>query len=1224
MTYPDINNLHSLREFTEIYTNNPLIEENVHMKRYQILPVRYMSPENEVVNRFLIYHSPGTGKSFTALWIALKFINVYKKPCIILVKGKEAITEFTKRVKTWYDYTFEYYPHLPNVKDYKEFIKKYIEFRTYITFCNDIQNINDINTDTDGNDNKSDHQQTTSNSFSFYDERLIIIDEVHHFRNPTKKKFIYNNLSSLLNHINKGRIIFMSATPIFDNANEITDLVKLIKPNLNSTSYLTPEKLKEEMLGHLSYYGLNPPNTTVNYMGSYIQGIERYKIVKVPMQGVQLQNYRNILKEPQEKNNMGINYVKATLGVLNLQIDDNLTQDTNKESKAKGKSNDTKKGSKAKGKSNDAKKRSKSKVKSDLSEYQFSNDKIIHSNPLLQDIINQQSKDIKNYCCKLYHCLNEINKKENPDGPVFIYCSIIEQVGIYYFSAILCAMGYHYVYNKISSNSRHNDETSNFSNLESKVDRKGKGINRFLPHHFSSFHDGDVDDDNEFAELKEIRKERDDKFWNFTFITGDKKLCPNMMERLDIFNDSSNQNGSKIKVLLGSDIVSESVDIMNVRQLHILTPHWNYEKINQIIGRIRRVGSHDSLPENQRFVNVYLYMACDDEVKCSDSYQYSVDYRKYILCENKYKDALKFNQALKNASIEFLIHAPFNLNDPQNTNGLSTNELNKPFDIESRLSESRALTNTSIAIDANIHGETSTFKDINGNEIIGNTSIVPYLHYSSVYLDKLLPLCMIEINKKLRSFFSENHCIRIMDLMDRIPIINLFVLPKLIEYINSNNIVIAGGILRYSDGMIYCKIISNYRLNYRNAYFGKLLRQNLPFYNNNRSKQMNEQLSYFIHAKVDIKSEEIVSLNNKLQNANMTREAYNQIIKYSHTEKLFILRYALRQNLFNISNLFYPYWKKIDNFIYISYFSTITTSSYASNKKKSEKDFSTNIIYADFNFRKWRLVNNEPNSEDISKQMDDHYRTVERNRKKDRYKYVYILCNDLTLRYCDLKKNLNFNFKEEEPSTSNISTSNGSTSNIFTSNGSTSNISTSNGSTSKCSTSECTTSKCSTSECTTSKCSTSECTTSKCSTSECSTSDSDSINYREINRGCNIETFYIKEELFEKLIYSICYDDMEKKLSSIRIPNYKVISEKDLEKFYKEENNKDKYKEIKKHILSVVTQNDIPKYCKERPHQAFLLHKLLSKFSEKIKDSRNEMIELWEKYLFDYDLIIIL
>jgi len=80
---------------------------------------------------------------------------------------------------------------------------------------------------------------------------------------------------------------------------------------------------------------------------------------------------------------------------------------------------------------------------------------------------------------------------------------------------------------------------------------------------------------------------------------------------------------------------------------------------------------------------------------------------------------------------------------------------------------------------------------------------------------------------------------------------------------------------------------------------------------------MNEQSSNFIHAKVDIKNEEIMSLNNKLQNADMNREVYNQIIKYSHTEKLFILRYALRQNLFNITKLFYPYWKKIDNsFIY--------------------------------------------------------------------------------------------------------------------------------------------------------------------------------------------------------------------------------------------------------------------------------------------------------------------
>ncbi len=1120
MAYPDINNLHSLREFWEIFINNPLIEENVHMERYQALPVRYMSPENEVVRRFLIYHSPGTGKSFTALWIILNFINVYIKPCIILVKSKDAIHEFSKRVKAWYSYTFKYYPPLPNVENYKQFIKRYIDFRTYITFCSSIKDIVDKNTDTDGNDNKSGYKQTTSNSFSFYDERLIIIDEVHHFRNNTKKKFIYNNLLLLLNHINKGRIIFMTATPIFDNANEITDLAKLIKPNLNSTSLLTPEKLKEVMLGHLSYYGLNPPNTSVNYIGSYMPGIQSYKIVKVPMQGVQLQNYRKVVKESQNNNNIGMNYMKATLGVLHLGNDDNLTQDT--------------------------KKRSKLKDNSNLKKYELKNDNIIHSNPFLQDIIEQQSKDIKNYCCKLYHCLKEINRQESPDGLVFIYCSIIEEVGIYYFSAILCAMGFHYVHDLKSINSRHNEGASKNSNLKNKVNKKGKGVDHPLPHH-------DVDD-NEFADLSEIRKERASKFWNFTFITGDKQLCPNMMERLSLFNDPSNKDGSKIKVLLGSDIISESVDIMNVRQLHVLTPHWNYEKINQLIGRVRRVGSHDSLPPAQRSVNVYLYMAYDDEVECSDTKEYSTDYNKYIICEKKYKNALKYNQALQNASIESLVHAHSNANDSQTTNGLASKEQDKPFEGESSLSGRRAMSNTCIAMDANNHEEISKLKNINGNMLVCNTSIVPSSQYSSVYLDKVLPVYMIEINKMLKPFFSENNFIRIMDLMDRIPVINTFVLPKLIEYINSNNIVIAGGVLRYSDGMIYRKISSNYHLNYKNAYFEKLLSHNLPIYNNYINKQINEQSSNFIHANVDIEDEEIVSLNNKLQNVDMSREAYNQIIRYSHTEVLFILRYAFHKKLANITKLFYLYWKQIDDFVYISYFSTIKNTSYASNKIKSVNDFSANIIYADLTFQEWRLVNDRPDSRNISKLMEDHYYTEEAKRSKTRYKYVYMLCNDFTLRYRDFKANLNSNFKKQNRSTT----------------------------------------------------------------------KSKSKNLREINRGRNITSFYVKQDLMEMFIYSICYDDVESKLSSISIPGYTQTSVENMKEIFEEENNGDEYKELITHILSVVTRNDIQKYCKERPHQAFLLHELLKSFSVTISKTRTDMIDEWKKYLFNYDLIMII
>ena len=235
MPYPDINHLNTYKEFTEIYTNNKLIEENMHMKRYQILPIRYMCAENDAIRRFLIYHSPGTGKSFTAMWIILNFIEVYDKPTIILVKSKESIQEFKQRIESWYSYTFSYREPLEGIKNYQQFINKYIEFHTYITFCKSVEEPNFI---------------------ELNDQRLIIIDEVHHFRSAVGNKIIYGKMLQFLSGIKKSHVLFMSATPIFDNSNEINSLVKLIKPDLETNTTLTSDKLEEVMRGHISFYRL--------------------------------------------------------------------------------------------------------------------------------------------------------------------------------------------------------------------------------------------------------------------------------------------------------------------------------------------------------------------------------------------------------------------------------------------------------------------------------------------------------------------------------------------------------------------------------------------------------------------------------------------------------------------------------------------------------------------------------------------------------------------------------------------------------------------------------------------------------------------------------------------------------------------------------------------------------------------------------------------------------
>ncbi|KAG4103659.1 hypothetical protein H8356DRAFT_1420109 [Neocallimastix lanati (nom. inval.)] len=85
--YPDIDKLYCYREFTEVNSNDPLIEEKAHMK--------YMCADNNAIKRFLIYHSPGTGKSFTALWIHLNFIRAQPIGCeeknnFVIIRGLKA------------------------------------------------------------------------------------------------------------------------------------------------------------------------------------------------------------------------------------------------------------------------------------------------------------------------------------------------------------------------------------------------------------------------------------------------------------------------------------------------------------------------------------------------------------------------------------------------------------------------------------------------------------------------------------------------------------------------------------------------------------------------------------------------------------------------------------------------------------------------------------------------------------------------------------------------------------------------------------------------------------------------------------------------------------------------------------------------------------------------------------------------------------------------------
>jgi hypothetical protein len=68
--------------------------------------------------------------------------------------------------------------------------------------------------------------------------------------------------------------------------------------------------------------------------------------------------------------------------------------------------------------------------------------------------------------------------------------------------------------------------------------------------------------------------------------------------------------GKKILcVFMASSAGAEGITLLNVRRVHIMEPHWNPARHDQVIGRAVRICSHASLPQDQRTVKVSFYVS---------------------------------------------------------------------------------------------------------------------------------------------------------------------------------------------------------------------------------------------------------------------------------------------------------------------------------------------------------------------------------------------------------------------------------------------------------------------------------------------------------------------------------------------------------------------------------------------------------------------------------------
>ena len=139
----------------------------------------------------------------------------------------------------------------------------------------------------------------------------------------------------------------------------------------------------------------------------------------------------------------------------------------------------------------------------------------------------------------------------------------------------------------------------------------------------------------------------------YVMITGDACFSKDNVGELSVINEEANKSGEKIKCVLISMAGAEGLDYKNIRQVHIMEPWYNMSRLEQIIGRGVRNLSHCRLPFEERNVEIYLHTSLhtmNPEQECVDNYFYR-------LAEKKAIKIGKVTRILKQTAIDCLIHS---------------------------------------------------------------------------------------------------------------------------------------------------------------------------------------------------------------------------------------------------------------------------------------------------------------------------------------------------------------------------------------------------------------------------------------------------------------------------------------------------------------------------------------------------------------------------------------
>jgi hypothetical protein len=686
---------------------NEICNKDFELAPYQKFIKNFLSIHTPY-NGLLLYHGLGTGKTCSAIGVAEEtrkylqymgyndriiivaspnvqenfYLQLFDESKLELVNGYWTINNCAgQNILNEINILQKNLSREKVIKIVKNIISNYYLFMGYTQFGNLIMKKSNITSQlVDDDPNNSKRKMLIKKKLQkYFNNRLIIIDEIHNIRQSkdNSNKLVSNELMNLVKNVSNLKLLFMSATPMFNDFKEIIFLINILNINDNRSkielkdvfnsdgSFVVNSKGEEVGLelfrrkinGYVSYVkGDNPlsfpfrilPNDFSETKSIFNNAYPELKLngnsltEKIELFDIYVNNIspyqeyvynivlkNNISKFDEDKINametFGYTLLQKPLEALNMvfpnaklesyfddkmKLYNNNIQDVIKNINLEEINNLVNiRDCVGKMGINNIMSYQESQAPKSRYGYKYKNEFTSDStktNIFDYNVIEKYSAKIKSILDALY----------NSQGPLIIYSQFIDS-GLIPLALALESAGF----------TRYGSNRSLFANPPSE--------------------ELDVNSYKKKSEMAPGQRFRGAKY---VIISGNSNISPDILGDLKACTDTNNINGEIVKVILLSAAGSEGLDFKYIRQIHILEPWYNINRIEQIIGRAIRTCSHKDLPLIQR--NVQIYMHATMLTNNSEA----VDLFIYRKAEEKAKVIGTVTRVLKEHSIDCLLN----------------------------------------------------------------------------------------------------------------------------------------------------------------------------------------------------------------------------------------------------------------------------------------------------------------------------------------------------------------------------------------------------------------------------------------------------------------------------------------------------------------------------------------------------------------------------------------